>query len=358
MGKDGEKKSKKKGESKLPADIENIRTRVTLEEHSVKNGTGFDSADAFRSLGFDNSLKLDNFKENLKIKIIERKEDAVVFDVIGIDAPVANALRRILLSEVPTMAIEIARIFQNTSIIQDEVLAHRLGLIPIYADPHQFVTVAETKDNVPNEHNTLVFILDIACTRNPDSVPSAPVDEQFKHATVYARDLKWIPQGSQAARFGSNPPRVVNGDIVIAKLRPGQSIEVECRVQKGIGQTHAKWSPVCTASYRLMPDITLNKPVTGDKAQVLVDCCPMKVFDIEDMGKGTKKAVVSTPRNCSMCRECVRLPDLEDLVSLQRVRDHYIFSIESTGVYEPTQLFKEALKILMKKCDTVLSHMT
>jgi len=60
------------------------------------------------------------------------------FDLVGVDASIANALRRILIAEVPTMAIENVYVFQNTSVIQDEVLAHRLGLIPIKADPGKF----------------------------------------------------------------------------------------------------------------------------------------------------------------------------------------------------------------------------
>jgi DNA-directed RNA polymerase I and III subunit RPAC1 len=60
------------------------------------------------------------------------------FDMIGIDASIANAFRRILISEIPTMAIEKVYIANNTSVIQDEVLAHRLGLIPLKANPHLF----------------------------------------------------------------------------------------------------------------------------------------------------------------------------------------------------------------------------
>ena len=60
------------------------------------------------------------------------------FDLVGVDASTANAFRRILIAEVPTMAIETVFVFNNTSVIQDEVLAHRLGLIPIKADPERF----------------------------------------------------------------------------------------------------------------------------------------------------------------------------------------------------------------------------
>lgn len=60
------------------------------------------------------------------------------FDLVGVDSSIANAFRRILIAEVPTMAIETVYVFNNTSVIQDEVLAHRLGLIPIKADPGKF----------------------------------------------------------------------------------------------------------------------------------------------------------------------------------------------------------------------------
>lgn len=62
----------------------------------------------------------------------------MVFELTGVDAPIANALRRILIAEVPTMAIATVYIANNTSILPDEVLAHRLGLIPILADPREF----------------------------------------------------------------------------------------------------------------------------------------------------------------------------------------------------------------------------
>jgi DNA-directed RNA polymerase I and III subunit RPAC1 len=84
----------------------------------------------------------------------------------------------------------------------------------------------------------------------------------------------------------------LHDDILIAKLRPGQEIEMELICEKGIGKTHAKWSPVCTAFYRLMPDIKLTAPIENDDARELKALCPMGVFDIEDLGKGKSRAKV------------------------------------------------------------------
>ncbi len=70
--------------------------------------------------------------------MLELNEEEIVFDLIGAEPPLANALRRILIAEIPTMAIEKVNMWQNTSVIPDENLAHRVGLIPIKADPRIF----------------------------------------------------------------------------------------------------------------------------------------------------------------------------------------------------------------------------
>lgn len=99
-------------------------------------------------------------------------------------------------AQVPMMAIETVNIYQNTSIMQDEVLAHRLGLIPIKADPRVFSYVHEHKALEMNEANTLVFTLvkgskyggsllpdrcaqDIACERNPKADANSPPDKLY-----------------------------------------------------------------------------------------------------------------------------------------------------------------------------------
>jgi DNA-directed RNA polymerase alpha subunit len=67
----------------------------------------------------------------MRIKIECQKEQELEFDLIGVTPALANAFRRIMISEVPSMAIEKVHIYNNTSIIQDEILAHRIGLIPL-----------------------------------------------------------------------------------------------------------------------------------------------------------------------------------------------------------------------------------
>ena len=74
----------------------------------------------------------------------------------------------------------------------------------------------------------------------------------------------------------------------------------------------------------------------------------MKVFDIEDIGKGPT-ATVARPRDCTMCRECIRKDDWSDRVELRRVADHFIFSVESVGILPPSVIVREAIRVLQDK---------
>ena len=228
-----------------------------------------------------------------------------MFDLIGAEPPLANALRRIMLSEIPTMAIEKVTMWQNTSIIPDENLAHRVGLIPLKVDAREFEFHEKDKDHSASD--SLHFRLHKVCTKKD---PNAPMiinttihDEEqlYNNSSVFSGDLVWVPKGDQKERLGDVRP--IHDDILIAKLRPGQEIEMDLICEKGIGKTHSKWSPVCTAYYRLLPDIKITSKIKGQDAKDLKKLCPMGVFDIEDIGG---EAFVKDKRKCTTCRECQR----------------------------------------------------
>ena len=357
----------------------------------------FDHHGVFDSIGFDNSFDFEAWKEGFTFQIKSLSEEEIVFDLIGV-APIANALRRVLISEVPTMAIETVYILNNTSIIPDEVLAHRLGLIPILADPRSFeyrkpstnkdihIAIAIAKslgcerehcgmrldwlrctffdkyyadklcgnmiydvlDGEMTDTDTIVFELHVKCERIPTGKEGDPEEKRFKHSRVMSSDLEWKPQGDQDETWAHAPLRPVYLDIPIAKLRPGQEIHLTAFCEKNIGKEHAKWSPVATATYRLMPAISFKQEVSGDLARELVSKCPMNVFDIED-----GHAIVSQPRNCTMCRECIREPEWDARVLLQKEKQHFIFSVESVGIIPPEVIVEEALKMLLQRIATV-----
>ncbi|KAL5735619.1 hypothetical protein ACOSP7_030080 [Xanthoceras sorbifolium] len=358
--------------SKLPPHLEFARTRVQCNLDAPVHTESITYSGAYASMGIDNSVQLDYFRNNFRVEVMRLTKEEMEFDLIGIDASIANAFRRILIAELPTMAIEKVFIANNTSVIQDEVLAHRMGLIPISVDPRLFEYISESDS--PNEKNTIVFRLHARCDRG------AP------RLTVKTQDLKWLPNGSEFVLEGQNPdssssskprtytsfccsqeslPEFANNpispmqDITIARLGPGQEIELEAHAVKGMGKTHAKWSPVATAWYRLLPEVVLLDEIKDEDAEKLVKTCPVNVFDIEDIGNGKKKAKVARPRACTLCRECLRVgEDWEERLSLRRVKNHFIFTIESTGALPPEVLFTEAVKILEDKCERVITELS
>jgi len=210
-----------------------------------------------------------------------------------------------MISEIPTVAIEKVTMWQNTSIIPDENLAHRVGLIPLKVDARLLEFHDPSKEY--SEHDSLHFKLHKVCSKKDPSAPmilnSTIHDEEklYNNPNVYSGDLEWIPKGDQQERLGNVRP--IHDDILIAKLRPGQEIEMELICEKGIGKTHSKWSPVCTAYYRLLPDIKITTPIKGQEAKDLKKLCPMGVFDIEEIGGA---AFVKNQRKCTTCRECLR----------------------------------------------------
>lgn len=300
------------------------------------------------------------------------------FSVIGIDASIANAIRRIIIAEIPTLAIETVFYDDNTSVIQDEVLAHRLGLIPFkggkeglrnFIKEYKKPEAGADAGNDLFDYNTVCLHLDVQCTHNEDAADDeTDPNKLYNHANVYARDLKFVPSGRQVEYFsGEDAIAPVNPDILIAKLRPPQAIKCDIYLHKGIGADHAKFSPVCPATYRLMPVINIKRPILGADARKFQKCFPKGVIGLEPVTateaaqagsgyeghQGEDKAVVVDAMKDTVSRECLRHPEFKDKVQLGRKRDHFIYSIESSGQWDSEDLFVEALAVLKRKCEVL-----
>ena len=140
----------------------------------------------------------------------------MLLEISNINTALSNALRRTMIADVPTYAIEVVSILKNNSIFNDEILAHRLGLIPLKV----------LKDSTGHKINLKIkFNKNLCCINDIH--------------TVYANDLEYDRSVYQ-----------IEPNIIIIKLAKGHEIDLETTICKGTGYEHAKWSPVCTASYR------------------------------------------------------------------------------------------------------------
>lgn len=298
----------------------------------------------------DNSWDLEKFKRSFDIKISYIAGRTANFDVINIDTSIANAFRRIMIAEVPSVAAETVYVFNNTSVIQDEVLAHRIGLIPLNVDPDALVWVDPSVDEKErfNDSNTIVMSLDVTCTKNPHAAEGETDPKVlYRHSSVYARDLKFEAQGRQAESFKSTKVQPCDPDILLAKLRPGQEISLRAHCILGIGSDHAKFTPVSTASYRLMPVIDIKEPIVGTEAKKFQKCFPTGVIGIND----NDEAYVADARKDTVSREVLRHEEFNGKVKLGRKKNHFIFNVESTGAMPPAEIFLKSVRVLKNKVD-------
>jgi len=207
----------------------------------------------------------------MEIQFASLDETATRFTLSGASPAFANAMRRAMISDVPTLAIEDVRIYDNTSALFDEMLAHRLGLIPIRTDLDTYVARENCScGGAGCPGCTVTFTLS---AEGPRTVTSGDLIPQ---------DVKTVP---------------VSDNIPIVKLTKGQKLVLEARAVLGTGKDHAKWQATLVCGYKNHPAIAITDAC--DACGMCVDECPRDILVI----KGKKS------RN--RCREAAGLFTLQ-----------------------------------------------
>ncbi len=174
--------------------------------------------------------------EKLRVDALALKGDTLRFILRGCDEAFANALRRTVISEVPCMAIDDVFIFANTSVVHDEILAHRLGLVPLKTDLERYV-LPERCDCGS----------ELGCKRCR-AVLTLDVSAEGEVRTVYSGDL--VPEDPNI--------KPVSPRIPLVKLAPGQTVKLEAYARLGLGKVHAKWQPVSCCVYQQVDERQLE----------------------------------------------------------------------------------------------------
>lgn len=230
----------------------------------------------------------------------------------------ANTLRREAIEEVPTMAIEWVEFRKNTSAMYDEVIAHRLGLVPLKTDLKSY--------NLPSE-----------CPCEGAGCAQCQLKLTLKSkgpATVYASEIE------------SSDPKVVPvyPKMPIAKLLKGQVLEVELTAVLGQGKEHTKWSPGLVY-YKYKPTIKISKK--GESCLECAKMCPQAVFD----KKGEKLTInEKNLMNCHLCGACEDISGGE--VSVEKDVKDFVFYVESWGGLSAEDIILNASKRLDVKLDS------
>ena len=150
------------------------------------------------------------------LEVLSHDEQNISVKIKGVPLQYTNALRRICLNGVPVFAIDTIDVITNTSVLADEGIAHRLGLIPLKTDLSEFGKISEL--NTDDSSNKVLLTLD------------AGKSEQTR--TVFSGDL----------HSEDSYVKPTSDTIPIVDLAPDQEIKFEAHAKLGIGVNHAKWN--------------------------------------------------------------------------------------------------------------------
>ncbi|KAG0669358.1 45 kDa subunit of RNA polymerase II [Maudiozyma exigua] len=180
-------------------------------------------------------------EEGPQVKIREATKENVDFILSNTDLATANSLRRVMIAEIPTLAIDSVEVETNTTVLADEFIAHRLGLIPL-----------QSMDIDQLEYSRDCFCED-HCDKCSVVLTLQAVGESESTTNVYAKDLTIV--SNLLGRNIGHPiiqDKEANG-VLICKLRKGQELKLTCIAKKGIAKEHAKWSASSAIEFEYDP---------------------------------------------------------------------------------------------------------
>ena len=265
---------------------------------------------------------MDDSYDNQEVRLTIRDitPQSCNFVLYNVDLALANSLRRVMIAEIPTIAIEIVDVVQNTSVLVDEFIAHRLGMIPLDSRDcsDDFYYTQDCNCDEGNCDNCSVKLeLRAKCTGSA-TMP------------VYARDLVKVTEGTLGTPILAD--REHKG-VLIAKLRKEQELQLNCIARKGIAKEHAKWSPVAAVSFEYDPH---NKLKHTDYW-----------FEVD------AKAEWPISKNAEWEEE----PREGDQFDFDAEPRQFYFDVEAIGQIPPDQIVTRAIDVLSEKLLTLMRNL-
>ncbi len=266
----------------------------------------------------------------VSVKVIEKDERRIKLLVSGVHIHIVNALRRAALEYVPTMAVDFVVFRTNTSVLHDEIIAHRIGLIPLKSEEalKKYKPPEECTKEGMEEDPSCYAILSLEAEAKEDEVK-----------TVYSGDLRPLTDPEV---------RPTSDKIPIVVLGPNQRIILEAYARLGRGKEHIKWAPATISTVTYVPIVKVDK----SKCTECGDCanmCPTNALKIN----GGKLQIDES--KCTLCRQCLRACPY-DAITLSHKEGEYYLTVESSGALTPRTILIESVKEIIRKLDTLLSE--
>ena len=265
----------------------------------------------------------------MQIEIIEMEDDKCKFILKNSSPAMANALRRTMLQDIPKMAIDKVEFhlgpissdegkeYESMTALFDEVIAHRLGMIP-----------------VPTDYE--LFTFQNQCKCGGEGCPSCTIMYSLNKTgpgTVLSGDL--IPLGDEKLK-------VKDEFIPIVELTDSQAVLIYATAVMGTARQHVKWQAAFGVGYSYLPviEITAAKATDPD-VQKITELCPRHVFEIK-----SGKLVVADAKKCSLCKACMEDPIPKGAIKVHGDDHNFLFKFETDKSLTAKQVLDKALEIL------------
>lgn len=229
----------------------------------------------------------------MDVKRIGEKDGILELLVKGTEREFMNSIRRAVMTAVPTLAMEDIAIYENDSVLFDELLAHRLGMIPLKTDAKRYKVGDKVRLTLEKEGPCTVYSKDIQST----DPKTEPVDKR----------------------------------IPVTKLKKGQRIKLEADAVMYTGKEHVKWQPA-VISYSQLPTITIGKEC--NLCKLCIENCARNALEIK-----AKKVVLKDPFKCNLCGKCRDVCE-KGWLTIGYDDSAFVMRIEPSGVLRtPSILF-------------------
>jgi len=264
----------------------------------------------------------------MDIEILEMSERKVSFILKNTTPAMANALRRTILTDIPKMAIDKVefhlgpimvdgREYESITPLFDEIIAHRLGMVPVPTDLKLFVP---QKD----------------CSCGGEGCPSCTIMYSLNKigpCTVLSGDL--IPLGDPKLK-------VKDEFIPIVELADGQAVLIYTIATMGSAKTHVKWQAANGVGYKYAPVIKIDAAKCIHCLKCLKEC-PKHVF-----AGDAKKITVSKPLKCTLCESCKTFC-APGAISTSADDKNFVFSFETDGSLTAETVLNKAVSLLSEQ---------
>lgn len=250
-----------------------------------------------------------------KVHVTDSTADTLKFVLSDSTLAFANSLRRVMLAEVPTMAIDLVEFETNTSVLPDEFLAHRLGLVPLASSrAKDFRYNRECSCAQYCANCSVELTLNVRC-------------EGEGTRDVTTADFISSHDSIKPVKFASGGGLEGGEHVLLAKLRKGQEIRARCIAKKGVAKEHSKWCPTAAVAFEYDPDNVLKHTSYWVEEDVGVEWPRSPNSEVRDPS--------SVPYD----------PHAEPT--------KFYFEVESVGTLTPSEIVFSALRVLSSKLSAI-----